>query len=117
VLTNATAVLWTWENGANISLLYEVFIASVVFLLLPESALRWAASLFPRMEAAGTGERAREYVAHRLEGTANAFKELYESLRGAFQTSKTNDGNIASVFDRAAFRVCRSCALPQSGLV
>ncbi len=111
VLTNATAVLWTWEHGANIPILYEVFIASVVFLLLPESALRRAGSLFPRAEASITGEHARKYVAHRLEGTANAFKELYESLRGAFQPSKSNDGNIASVFDRAASRVCRSCAL------
>ena len=35
VLSNALAVLWTWSEGLHLSLLYEVFIASVVFLVLP----------------------------------------------------------------------------------
>ena len=40
VLSNALAVLWTWEEGLHIALLYEVFIASVIFLLLPRRLLQ-----------------------------------------------------------------------------
>ena len=36
VLSNALAVLWTWNSGARVSSLYEVFIASVAFMLIPD---------------------------------------------------------------------------------
>ena len=35
VLSNGLAVLWSWQEGLHVALLYEVFIASVAFLLLP----------------------------------------------------------------------------------
>ncbi|NLF35023.1 MAG: stage II sporulation protein E, partial [Clostridiales bacterium] len=62
VLTNAVAVLWTWESGVRISLLYEVFLASVCFLLLPEAVFRWAGTLFLREERTETVSRASAYV-------------------------------------------------------
>ena len=111
VLSNALAVLWTWEEGLHIALLYEVFIASVVFLLLPRRALRQVEALVARQPAQDTRERAAAYAAGQLEATAAAFRSLYESMRGVFRAPAPNDNDSAAVFDRAAQRVCRSCAL------
>ena len=111
VLSNALAVLWTWEEGLHIALLYEVFIASVVFLLLPRRALRQVEALVARQPVQDTRERAAAYAAGRLEATAAAFRSLYESMRGVFRAPAPNDNDSAAVFDRAAQRVCRSCAL------
>ena len=57
VLSNALAVLWTWSEGLHLSLLYEVFIASVVFLVLPERALRQVGALVAREPRHDTQER------------------------------------------------------------
>ena len=111
VLSNALAVLWTWEDGLHIALLYEVFIASVVFMLLPQRALRQVGALVARQPRHETQERARAYVSARLEATAAAFKNLYESMRGVFHTPRPNDNDAASVFDRTAQRVCKTCPL------
>lgn len=111
VLTNAVAVLWTWDSGMRLSGLYEVFIASVIFLVLPESALRSVGVMLRKEGRAEGAERAGQYMKERLEATAGAFRELYESLRDAFRPGCENLNDISSVFDRAAGRVCRRCAL------
>ena len=111
VLSNALAVLWTWSEGLHLSLLYEVFVASVVFLVLPERALRQVGALVAREPRHDTQERARAYVRARMEATAAAFKSLYESMRSAFHPAAPNDNDAASVFDRAAGRICKRCPL------
>ena len=110
VLSNALAVLWTWGDGPRISSLYEVFIASVIFLLLPDRLLRRAGALLTREPQTETDQRARRYVKGRLEEAAGAFRSLHESLRGAISPA-ANDNDAATVFDRAADRVCRRCPL------
>ncbi len=114
VLSNAVAVLWTWESGIRVSALYEVFIASVVFLVLPDSVMRRAGALLAKENKGETARRAGLYVRARLEGTAAAFKELHETLREGFRSPPANSGNVAMVFDRTAERVCRRCALRDS---
>ena len=110
VLSNALAVLWTWIEGLHLSLLYEVFIASVVFLVLPERCCaRWGALVAGQSARHDTQERARAYVRARMEATAAAFKSLYESMRSAFHPAAPNDNDAASVFDRAAGRICKRC--------
>lgn len=112
VLANAISVLWTWNTGLHLSLLYEVFIASVLFMLLPETMLRRVGILLqsePRQEAE---QKARIYVRKKLESTAEAFRGLYENMRASFGgRSAVNDNDTAMIFDRTASRVCRSCAL------
>ena len=115
VLANGASVLWTWDKGLPISLLYEVFLGSVAFLLLPERPLRrlgvW---LTPEQPAARTGDwRARDQVQRRLEQAAQAFRTLYDTMRAAFRPPQ-NDNDVAAVFDRAACQVCRGCALRSS---
>lgn len=111
VLSNALAVLWTWDSGLRLSLLYEVFIASVLFLLTPKQILRQIQALLVREYRQDTREKALAYVQKRLEATAAAFRSLYTSLRAACSGPVRNDNDTAAIFDRAATRVCRSCAM------
>ena len=109
-LTNAAAVLWTWDQGLRLSILYEVLFACLAFLLIPERLLRrlgvWLAP-----DAAGPVDlQGRQLARQKLEDTARAFRTLCDSLRSAFRPPE-NDNDVATVFDRTASRVCRSCSL------
>lgn len=110
VVANAAAVLWTWDE-ARMSGLYEVFIASVLFLLLPERWLRRLAVLLSREREGDAAARAAAYVSEKLAGTARAFRGVRDSLRSAFPPVGPNDADPSTVFDRTAERVCRACAL------
>ena len=111
VLANGGAVLWTWDKGLPISILYEVFLGSVAFLLLPERPLRrlgvWMA---PEPRAPAMDRRAQARVQRRLEEAAQAFRTLYDTMRASFRPPQ-NDNDVATVFDRAACQVCRTCSL------
>ena len=111
VLSNAAAVLWTWESGLRISLLYEVFAASVVFMLLPQSLLRRAEAAAAGQRGAAARERAHAYIQARMEATAKAFRGLYENLHAVFSPGQSNDNDTAIIFDRAADRICKRCPL------
>jgi len=108
VLANTVAVLWTWGASMKIDLMYEVFAATVVFALLPDSLLEYVGGI-AQLPTPGTGESGlRHYAAERAEKISEAFKELYgtvlKNLNGA-----ENDNDIATVFDRAAGLVCVNC--------
>ena len=111
ILTNAVTVLWSWEAGLRLALLYEVFAASVLFLLLPDKLTRRVGALLTREGSSDTADRAMAYVRSKLLETSGAFQELYATLRSSFRRPGPNDGNTAAIFDRAAGRVCRRCAL------
>lgn len=113
VLANGVMVLWSWESGPNLNILYEVFIASVIFMVLPDSLLRRVSALLlkERSSAVAADERARAYAKERLECTANAFRELYDGLRTSFRRVAPNDTDGSGIFHRAANKVCVLCAL------
>ena len=112
VLANGGAVLWTWDKGLPVSILYEVFLGSVTFLLLPERPLRrLAAWLLPEQKGTLPADRrAQGRVQRRLEEAAQAFRTLYDTMRASFRPPQ-NDNDVATVFDRAACQVCRTCSL------
>lgn len=110
-VTNAVAVLWTWDAAPRISGLYEAFMATVLFMLLPASWLRRGRAMLTRSETGGSLRRAARYVEERLSATAQAFRQVRDSLRASFPDTAHNDGDPSSVFDRTAERICRSCAL------
>lgn len=111
VLANAVSVLWTWNNGLQISILYEVFVASVGFLILPGRFFRWAGALTVSEPKRDTLFKARGYLKGRLEGVAGSFRTLHEALHTAFVSTPPNDADASAVFDRAAEQICRKCAL------
>ncbi len=109
-LANGAAVLWTWDRGLPLSVLYEGLLAALIFLLIPERPLR---RLGPWLAPELTGPvdlRAQRLVQQKLENTAQAFRTLYDSLRSAFR-APDNDNDVATVFDRTASRLCRTCSL------
>lgn len=108
IAANATAVFWQWSQLANASALYEVFAASVIFMILPAKVLTIAVSLVQK-PALGSGEAGlRRYTARRARDMADAFRELYETVRRSAE-SQTNDTDVATVYDRAAEAVCANC--------
>jgi stage II sporulation protein E len=113
VLANGAIVLWTWESGPEVGILYEVFAASVIFMILPDNVTRRLSALLPRERenAAAVERRVRAYGRERLEQTAAAFRELYDSLRVTLRRTAPNDADGSGIFHRAANKVCVNCAL------
>lgn len=111
VVSNAAVVLWAWDQSPRISGLYEAFMASVLFLLLPQGWLRQLRQALSREEAGKGARRAAEYVEKSLSATAEAFRQLRDHLRAAFPEAAPNDADPSAIFDRAAQQVCRKCAL------
>lgn len=110
VLVNGAAVLWAWDRELPLSILYEVFFASIAFLLVPERPMRRLGVWLSPSVSGPSDLRAQKIVQQKLESTAQAFRTLGDSLRSAFRPPQ-NDNDVAMVFDRAASRVCRNCSL------
>lgn len=110
ILANGAAVLWTWDRGLDLALLYEALLAGALFLLTPERPLRWLGGWLSSEVEGSADLRAQRVVQQKLEHTALAFRALYDSLRSAFR-SPENDNDVATVFDRVASRQCRGCSL------
>lgn len=111
LLGSMGAVMWLWGAGLAVSVLYEAAAAALLFAVLPAGGLRRLGAQLIREEPVAVDDRVREYVYQRLEGTARAFRAVHESLRSAFMRPAVNDGDTATVFDRAAGRVCGKCSL------
>lgn len=106
----AGAILWTWDSGLPLPLLGEALLALPLFLLLPARLLRRAGAWLGTDREGSVDLQALRSAQARLEGAAQAFRSLCQALRTSF-CPPTNDNDIATVFDRAAGRVCRSCPL------
>lgn len=111
VVSNAAVALWLWDSGARTSMLYETFIASVAFLLLPKNSLRRLRAALEQGRVSYSERRRAEYVGERLSATARAFRSVRDALRAAFPENRVNDGDPSTIFDRAADKVCARCAL------
>lgn len=108
---NSAAVLWTWDSGIRIALLYEVVAAAVVFLLLPRRIREQTGKLLA-LPAPRTAdwEGAKEVAIRHVRETARAFRELYDSIRESMRPLK-NTEDPAQIFHRAAEHTCKTCRL------
>ena len=86
-------------------LVLEAALGVGLFLLLPGRL--FGGKRVKRQEAAKAAS-AGQQLKERLTKAAGALRELYDSMG---RVPKTNEENPAVVFDRAAERVCRGCAL------
>lgn len=107
----AAAVLWLWNGGLQAAVLCELILAGALFLALPTKIWERTGGLFLQEQEGQIQDGAMEYVSGRLEAAAQAFHALHETMRSAFRRTAVNDNDTAAVFDRAADRVCRGCAL------
>ena len=106
----AAALLWTWDRGLPLSALYEGTLAALAYLPLPRGCLRvLGAWLTPELSGPG-GLGGERLVQRQLESASAAFRSLSETLRSAFRPPR-NDNDVSVIFDRAAGKLCRSCAL------
>ena len=87
---------------AGLVLLYEGLAATLLFLLIP--------SRFLRGKRHCSDEAAQEDAAVRrkIAASAAALRELYDSIA---RPRTLTEENPAAIFDRAAEKVCRGCAL------
>jgi stage II sporulation protein E len=95
------------KSGLGSAILYEVLIASVLFLFIPERAMQAAGQFFQREQKTEPNLRRMDFAREGLERAAGAFRELSEVLRTSFG-ERINDNDVATVFDRAADRVCQN---------
>ena len=96
---NAVAVLLGWNGQVRLPALYECFMASVLFMLLPQACLTPVGALETAF---------RLYQAQRLEKLSAGFRQLYERASQP-EPERSRRGELSAVFDRAADAVCRSC--------
>ncbi|MDR1132172.1 MAG: SpoIIE family protein phosphatase [Oscillospiraceae bacterium] len=108
IMANTVAVLWTWGGALRFELMCEVFAATLVFAMLPDTLLEFTGGI-ARLPASGTGESGlRRYAAARAERIGTAFRDLYGTVFRNLSATE-NDNDIATVFDRAAGTVCAGC--------
>ena len=92
------------EAEQGLILLYEALAATLVFLLLPLHVVRGK-----RLAAEEKSKDETLSVRDKLEQSAAAFREVYESLSNT--PTKNAQEDPTHIFDRAAERVCRTCSL------
>ena len=100
--------LCLWENLRSGLVFYEIFTATVIFMLLPDSVMTRLGSFFPSPISGYGAILARECARKRTLDTSAAFRELSCIIHTGSE-DRINDENSATVFDRAADRVCRKC--------
>lgn len=109
VLTHAAVNLFGGQE-AYLSGLYECFVASVCFVLVPDRSWRAIQDRLLPPDPAPTDYAARVCrIANRYASVVSeAFSEMYQALAGGSRHKEEND--LGAVFDRAADRVCRRCS-------
>lgn len=113
VLTHAAVNLFGGQE-AYLSGLYECFVASVCFVLVPDRTWRTVQDrlLPPNPEPTDYAARVCRIANHYASVVSDAFSEMYQALAGGSRHKEEND--LGAVFDRAADRVCRRCSARQS---
>lgn len=108
------ALLWLGVSAALLLMaaeqtapLYEELMAAGVFLLLPQHLL--GGKRMARQPEAEVEDTMLTRLKAQLTQTASAFRELYDSLGRA--AAPSTEENPAIIFDRAAEKTCRGCAL------
>lgn len=110
LVTNVVAALCFLPDARALPSVYEGAIAAAVFGVLPERALAWAAGQIPpRPARAGSiSPSAHPLGGDRLREVARAFSELARSVSTVEPAPLPT---LPELFDAAADRVCRRCAL------
>ena len=101
------AALLPVHDALAVPLLLEAAVGTALFLLLPGRV--FGGKRVKRPEAAEGGSAPLERMKQQLTRTAAVLRDLYDSMgRG---TPVSTEENPAIIFDRAAEKVCRGCAL------
>ncbi len=108
ILSGVLAVILFTGSMFHLELLYENFVAAVVFLILPNRFLNQIGAILT-IPQSGAGESGlRRYTALRVRRMAQAFEDLYTTVDKTISV-RQNDEDITQVFDRASEQICRTC--------
>ncbi len=108
-LLNLLMVVWGRGERLALAALYEAFLASVVFLLLPDGLLARASALFREPLTAGSEDKLLRHLRLQTERSAEAFKEIFRLLGGEGEQPTDRADNVQTVFDAVAERKCIRC--------
>lgn len=110
-LAGSAASLWSlgWLRGT--AAVYETALAALVFLLIPRRLLDQAGALFAPEPRWGKAQWSFQSASRHLRQAADAFDQVFASLRTAFDRNTDNGEDPSVIYDRSANRVCASCAL------
>lgn len=110
VLTHAAANLLGGQAD-YLSGIYECFVASVCFVLIPDRSWRTIQDrlLPPNPEPTDYAARVCRLANQYASAASDAFSEMYHALAGGGNRHK-EDNDLGAVFDRTADRVCRRCS-------
>lgn len=112
VIANMLASLWGMGLLGTSSPLYECFIASIIFIVMPQKLLTFFRGAFAPAAAIETHEgahRTAKRTAAQLARARMALGEIAGSLGNFAKSGRSNDEDIAQVFRRAADKACRAC--------
>lgn len=110
-LAGSMVILWSWDSGVGMEAVYELGVAALGFLLIPQRFLDQAELFFAAESRPGRGQWAYQAALRRLRDTAGAFGEVFSTLRSAFDVHADNGEDPSVIYDRAANRVCARCPL------
>ncbi len=114
VLTHAAVNLFGGQD-VYLSGLYECFVASVCFVLIPDRTWRVVQDRFlpPNPEPTDYAARVCRLANRYASAMSEAFSEMYRAVAGGGSRHK-EDNDLGPVFDRTADRVCRRCSARES---
>ncbi len=113
------AVLTFYTNGSSEVLiyLYEIIVAIVLFMLIPDKVTdmvvnKFNKALADRGDKKGYSLRIKEITVEKLNKFSKAFGEMAKTFDEISETrSITEKHDITAIFDRVADRVCKDCSL------
>lgn len=103
--------LWSGSLALTASAVYEAVLAALLFLLIPQRLLDQAGVLFAPDSRWGKAQWTFQAASRRLRQAADAFDQVFTSLRAAFDHGGDNGEDPSVIYDRCANRVCARCAL------
>jgi stage II sporulation protein E len=110
VLANTVAGLYLGSAGNIITGLYEVMIATVIFMILPEKLMCKFSVLFVPAQGDMSVEKLKSAVSTRLVSVADALEEVSHTVSQVTQKlHNINNDDISAVFHNAAEQTCKRC--------
>ncbi len=112
ILANAVASLQVGNQTAVINSLYEVMIATVLFMLLPSKVCAPLVGMFSRNDDTARSDGLRRAVIMRLDYAAKALGSVSESVEEVSKKlSIACAPDINGVYKSSIDEVCRNCGL------
>lgn len=108
ILCGALSVILCAASALHLELLYENFVASVIFLILPNAFVNHVGTLLKSAQSSSGESGLRRYTARRVRRMAEAFEDLYTTVNEPLSCAY-NDEDHSQIFDRAAEHVCSKC--------